>query len=355
MIKRRKFDKRKVGLPPGSLHYSGTASKEHPFSIKVYAYDAEELIIDEAQSFSALKAFENGGKVRWINVNGVHRVEEVDSICQFFKVHHLVVEDILHTDQRPKWDESEGQIYVVLKMLGFDEASNSVKGEQISLLLGPDFVLSFQEWEGDVFDGIRQRITANKGRIRKQGADYLLYCLVDSIVDHYFLVIERISEQLDELEEDLLENPGEHLLHELYRTKRELLHIRKAVWPLREVISRLEKDDLALVKKGTKIYLRDVYDHIIHVIDTVETYRDVLSSMVDLYQSSISNKINAVMKVLTIISTIFIPLTFIVGVYGMNFENMPELKWQYGYFGVMGFMLAISIWMVFLFKRRKWL
>jgi magnesium transporter len=238
---------------------------------------------------------------------------------------------------------------------------HNVKGteivtEQISLILNPNFVISFQEGiEGDVFSPIRERLRGGKGRIRGMGADYLAYSLIDAIVDNYFSILEGVGERIEDIEEEVVTNPQKGTVHSIHELKREMIFLRKAVWPLREVISTLQRGDSPLIKNTTAVYLRDVYDHTIQVIDTIETSRDMLSGMLDIYLSSISNRMNEIMKFLTIIGTIFIPLTFIVGIYGMNFESMPELKWRYGYFAVMAFMFAIGIVMLFYFKKKRWL
>jgi magnesium transporter len=235
------------------------------------------------------------------------------------------------------------------------EKRKEVRSEQVSLILGPNFVISFEEDEGDVFDAVRERIRAGKGRIRKLGPDYLAYSLLDAVVDNYFIVLEKLGEDVEDVEEELIRSPDRETVHEIHALKREMIYLRKSVWPLREVISGLERTESELIKDSTGIFLRDVYDHTIQVIDTVETYRDMLSGMLDIYLSSLSNRMNEVMKVLTIIATIFIPLTFIAGVYGMNFKFMPELEWRWGYFVVLGVMAVIGVLMVILFKRRRWL
>ncbi len=233
--------------------------------------------------------------------------------------------------------------------------TNEILTEQVSLILGPNFVLSFQENVGDVFDQIRERIRSGKGKIRKMGADYLVYTLLDAIVDNYFIILEKIGEQIEFIEERLIINPASDTLNTIHKLKREMLFLRKSVWPLREVISGMERGESSLIKGTTKIYLRDVYDHNIQIIDTIETLRDMLSGMLDIYLTSISNRLNAVMKVLTIIATIFMPLTFLAGIYGMNFKYMPELEWKWGYPLILLIMSTIGISMLFYFKRKKWL
>jgi magnesium transporter len=247
-------------------------------------------------------------------------------------------------------------LYLVLKMLYYDDAANVVSTEQISIIVARNYVISFQEGiEGDVFGPLRERLRNEQARARRFGADYLAYSLVDAIVDNYFLILEKLGEKIELIEEKLVTNPTTETLHDIHHLKREMVYLRKAVWPLREVISGLERGDTPLIQDPTRLYLRDVYDHTIQVIDTIETYRDMVSGMLDIYLSSVSNRLNSVMKVLTIIATIFMPLTFIAGVYGMNFKYMPELEWRYGYFLIWGIMIIIGVVMVMFFQKKKWM
>jgi len=246
-------------------------------------------------------------------------------------------------------------IFVVLKMLYPGENKDEIEAEQVSLILGSNFVISFQEREGDVFDPIRDRIRKNKGRIRKAGADYLAYALLDAIVDNYFLILENVGEKIEDTEQQLATNPSPETLQYIRELKNEMIFLRKSIWPLRELINGLERCESTLIHESTGVYLRDVYDHTIQIIDTVESYRDMISGMVDIYLSSISNKMNEVMKVLTIFASIFIPLTFIAGLYGMNFEFMPELTWHWGYFALLGFMVSVGVSLVVYFRRKRWL
>jgi magnesium transporter len=288
-------------------------------------------------------------------VDGVHQLEIIEKVGKQLKIHPLVLEDIMHTGQRPKMEDYENYLFLVLKMLQYNEQENETKTEQISIIIGSNYVISFQEGEGDVFGLIRERIRTNRGRTRKMGADYLAYSLVDAIVDNYFMVLEKVGEQIEDIEDALIKNPTPEVLHSLHRLKRELIFLRKSVWPLREVISKLERWESPLIDKSIDIFLRDVYDHTIQVIDAVETFRDMLSGMLDIYLSSLSNRMNEIMKVLTIITTIFIPLTLISGIYGMNFRFMPELQAPLAYPIVLLTMFLIGIIMIIYFKRRKWL
>jgi magnesium transporter len=261
----------------------------------------------------------------------------------------------MNTGQRPKMEDFGDYLFIVLKMLHYDEKKDETKTEQVSLVLSSKYVLSFQEDEGDVFDSIRERIRTDRGSIRKRRADYLAYSLIDAIVDNYFMVLEKIGEKIEDIEDELIKNPTPAVLQTIHHLKRELIFLRKSVWPLREVISRLERWESPLIDKSIDIYLRDVYDHTIQVIDSLETFRDTLSGMLDIYLSSVSNRMNEVMKVLTIIATIFIPLTLIAGIYGMNFRYMPELESPWGYPMVYVVMLAVCAVMLVYFRRKKWL
>jgi magnesium transporter len=346
---------RKAGLPPGSLVHIGDKRAERA-RITIMDYDGETFQEKEAKSVEECFSFKETATVTWINIDGVHDSELVAKLGTHFGVHPLILEDIMTTAQRPKMEDLGDYIYVVLRMLSCEKSKEGVVSEQVSLILGPNFVISFQESAGgDVFDPVRDRIRTGKGRLRKLGPDYLAYALVDAIVDNYFLVLEKLGERVEVLEEELVTDPNQETLHEMHALKREMIYVRRSVWPLREVISGLERAESPLIKQTTGIFLRDVYDHTIQVIDTVETYRDMLSGMLDIYLSSVSNRMNQVMKVLTIIATIFIPLTFIAGVYGMNFKFMPELEWRFGYFLIVGIMLAIGLTMVIYFKRKRWM
>jgi magnesium transporter len=345
---------RKAGLAPGTATYIGKETDE-PVAMTVMNYDdasLEEKVVPKAED---CRVFKDDSHVTWINIDGVHRVDLIETLGRQFDLHPLVVEDIVHTDQRPKLEDYDGTLFILLRMLRYDEARREVDEEQISLIVGPSWVISFQERKGDVFDPLRDRIRNNKGRIRKLGADYLAYALIDAIVDHYFVVLEKLGDRVDALGEVLVTHPDAHSLGEIHLLKRELLFLRRSTWPLREVISALQRGDSTLFQEKTRVYLRDVYDHTIQVIDTMETLRDMTSGMLDIYLSSASNRMNEVMKVLTIIATIFIPLTFIAGIYGMNFHNMPELHWPWGYFGALGVMAAVALGMLAYFRRKHWL
>jgi magnesium transporter len=331
--------------------------KEKIAKVKVTCidYDEEHFQEKEVETIEECFPFKDKPTATWINLDGIHQLDNIEKIGKHFKIHPLVLEDIMNTGQRPKMEDFGNYLFMALKMLRYDEDENETKTEQVSLILSSNYVISFQESEGDVFDPIRDRIRSDRGRIRKMGVDYLAYSLIDAIVDNYFMVLEKIGEKIEDIEDELVKNPTPEVLHTSHRLKRELIFLRKSVWPLREVISRLERWESPLIDKSIDIYLRDVYDHTIQVIDALETFRDMLSGMLDIYLSSVSNRMNEVMKVLTIIATIFIPLTLVAGIYGMNFKYMPELDWFWGYPMVYMIMLAIGVVMLIYFRRKKWL
>jgi magnesium transporter len=344
----------KVGLPPGSLVHIGERKTEN-VTIDIFNYDETQFQEKETKRVEECFSFKDKATVTWINVNGIHELEILKELGECYGFHPLVLEDVLNTDQRPKMENFGDYIYIVLKAFYYGSDNNETVEDQISLILGSNFVISFQERQGDIFNPVRAQIRSGKSHIRKSGADYLTYALIDTIVDNYFIIIERMGEKIDDAEEELLTNPTAQTLQAIHNLKKEMMLLRKSVWPLREIVSSLERDESALIKKTTVVYLRDVYDHTIQVVDTIETYREMLSGMLDIYLSSISNRMNAVMKVLTIVATIFIPLTFVVGIYGMNFNYMPELGWHWGYYTVLFVVVAIGVLMIFYFRRKKWL
>jgi magnesium transporter len=352
----RKKVHREAGESPGTLRDSCSVSNAH-VNITLINYNANQIIEKSIGNIEDSFSYINDNSVTWINIEGIQRHDILEKLGKHYGLHPLMLEDISCGDQRPKLDDYEDQIFIIIKMLSFDDKSQLVIPEQVSIVLGRNYVLSFQEEgkTGDVFNPNRERLRGNKGKIRRSGADYLVYTLVDTVVDNYFIILETIGERIEELEGKLITDPTPEKLRTLYGLKREMINLRKSVWPLREVINKMEKGESELIKPSTQLFIRDVYDHSIQVIDTVESYRDVLASMVDIYMSSISNRMNSVMKVLTIISTIFIPLTFVAGVYGMNFDFMPELKWKYGYPAVWIFMIITVGFMLAYFRRKKWL
>ncbi|MBA7519276.1 Cobalt/magnesium transport protein CorA [subsurface metagenome] len=354
MSKLVKKKSKKVGLPPGSIVHIGNKRAEKT-KITIVDYNEEQFQEKEVKTVKECCPYKEKPTITWINIDGVHKIKVIEEIGKHFNLHPLILEDIVDTDQRPKIKDFGDYIFIILKMHYYDKENNEIKIEQVSLIFGKNYVISFQEREGDVFDSIRERIRNNIGRIRKARADYLIYALMDAIIDNYFTILEKLGEETEDLEAKVIKDPVPANLQIIYKLKSELIFLRKSVWPLREVISILEKGESVLIDKSTNIYLRDIYGHTIQVMDTVETLRDVISGTLDVYLSSVSNKMNEIMKVLTIIATIFIPLTFIAGVYGMNFQYMPELKWVWAYPLILSVMLIIGIVMVIFFKKRKWM
>lgn len=346
-------NKSKLGMAPGSLLFTGE-QKMDQVNIEVMKYDEKTI---EEKSFSsiseAIDYADSSNQVAWINIEGIHDVEVIEKVMMHFKLHRLTGEDILSVEQRPKLDDYSSYLHVVLRM--FRLVDDEIENEQITLILTKNCLVTFQEKSGDVFSFVRKRLNEGKGQIRSRGADYLHYALIDSVVDHYFLILENFGDKIEDLEIELLDRPTNDVLKRLHHLRREALQLRRNVYPLREVVSRLEKQEADFINPETRIFVRDLYDHTIQVIETVEVFRDSASGLLDLYMNSISNKMNGIMKLLTIISTIFIPLTFIAGIYGMNFQYMPELEYKYGYGIAMLVMFILAVIMVVFFKRKKWL
>jgi len=346
--------KKKVGLPPGSVVYTGSIQDKN-IDIHFIQYDEEHL---EEKAYSNLSKIvflhSSEVKVDWYDVRGIHDTALIEQIGKTYDIHSLILEDVSDIHQRPKYEEYKNGIFLIAKALKFDKTSLSVGIEQVSLYFKKGFVVSFQETETDLFLAVRKRIQNDKGKIRLHGADYLVFAILDIIVDNYFIVLEDIEVAIESLEERIIETQESSIKSEIHHLKKELLVVRKSISPLREAISRLSKTDSPIVERNTEIYLRNVYEHTIHLMDTVDTYRDVLNGLQDLFISEVSFKMNQVMQVLTIVSTIFIPLTFLAGIYGMNFQNIPELSWQYGYFALWAIMIIIFIGLLIFFKRKHW-
>ncbi|MGB5819764.1 MAG: magnesium/cobalt transporter CorA [Saonia sp.] len=354
MISNDKLDFKNIGLAPGTIVYVGNKSDNELF---IDAFDFDEHFFEEKElkNVEEVFSYENEKTVSWINVNGLNHVDAIKRLGDHYGLHPLILEDIANTKQRPKIDEHGDYIFMPLKMLYFDKGQN-LKIEHISFILGANYVISFQEDKGDIFDSVRERLRSTNSRIRTRGADYLLYALVDAIVDNYYLLLETLGEKVEHLEDNLFEaEPKNDIAYEIQNLKREILKVRRAVLPLREVVNRIEKSDNQLIQESTKLFIGDLYDHIIQVCESIDIYREMIWGLMDMYMTTISNKMNVVMKVLTIIATIFIPLTFIAGIYGMNFENIPELRYQYGYYILWGVMILIFLTMLYYFKRKKWL
>lgn len=343
---------RDIGTPPGTLIYNGL---ETTASVKItlIEYNEFEFFEREFYDFNDCTKHIKDNMIKWINVEGVHDTELVEKIGKLYDIHPLTLEDIVQIDQRPKFEDYEHYLLAIMKMILYE---TEVHSEQLSMVLVKNTVISFQEPQGgDAFDIIRNRLRQAKGRVRKHGADYLFYALMDAVVDYYFVTIEKIGDKVAKIEEEIITEPKQESLIELYKLKREVIYLRKQVWPLRDMLSNLLRSESDYISPNTQLFFRDLQDHTMRIIDTVENYRDLLSGIMDIYLSTNANKMNEVMKVLTIMSSIFIPVTFIAGVYGMNFEYMPELKSPYGYAGVWIVMLSVMGGLVIYFKKKKWM
>lgn len=352
--KKKKKGKFKLGLPPAALVFTGD-QKIEAVDISILSYD-EEAFFEEKATLEQLPEILNAKKkVLWIDIDGLHEVGILEKVGAMFGIHKLTLEDILNVDQRPKMEVFDDYIFAVLKMIQCPNPESDIIEEQISFILKDDVLVTFQEKKGDVFQYVRERIIEYKGNIRKRGSDYLLYALLDAVIDNYFLVLENVGEKIDIIEARAMNNPDTETLNNLYLQRREMAELRRTIYPLREVIGGFDKYAEHKISAETKPFMRDLYENTIQVIETLEVFRDMSSGVLDLYMNSLSNKMNNVMKVLTIISTIFIPLSFVAGVYGMNFDHMPELHWRYGYFYVLAGMATATIGMLFYFRWKKWI
>ncbi len=343
-----------IGLPPGSFVHIGE-QKVDVTKLSIIDYDKEKVNRKDLEKVEESFPFKNSPTVTWLNVIGLHDVDTLQKISDHFGIHPLVMEDILNTGHQPKTEIFDNYIFIIAKMIRFDSENNETALEQVSIIMGKHFVITFQEKEGDIFDPVRKRIAISNGRLRQHGPDYLTYALLDVIVDNYFLIIQDLHTIIEELDERVLQSADKSQIYDIQKLMRETLLLRKTIWPLRLAIADLMEEDASLIQKFTLPYLRDLYDHTNHVVDTIETFREMVTGTMSVYMSNISNRMNDVMKVLTIIATIFIPLTFIAGIYGMNFENIPELKWSFGYPLVWLLMVTIGLIMIIFFHKKKWL
>jgi magnesium transporter len=343
-----------AGAAPGTVIHAGRPRVEQ-VTFEVMHFDADHFDERHPTSLEACFPWPDGSGVTWLNIDGVHDVQQLYRLGELVDVHPLVLEDVASTGQRAKLEDYDSQLYIVLRMLRHNDETGQIDEEQLSLVLGPQYVISVQEAPGDVFDPVRDRLRQAKGRIRRSGADFLAYALMDAVVDAYFVAVEKLSDRIESLEEQVLKEPGHPAISEIHRIRGELLIMRRAVWPLRDLFNSMVRDESSLIGTETRVFLRDAYDHAVQVIDTVETLREIVSGLMELHMSSVSNRLNEVMKVLTIIATVFIPLTFLVGVYGMNFRFMPELSWRWAYPALWAVMLLIAVAMLVQFRRRSWL
>ena len=344
---------RKKGLVPGTPVHIGQR-KTDKSSVRLMEFNETDITVNENVTMEDIDQLLPKQMIRWAHLTGVHDVELVQRLCKQYNIHPLVVEDIVNTEHRPKLEIHQDYIFLVLKTFNL-EGKDGISIEQISFIVGPSFLLSFQESDDPIFHPIVTRLEKKHGNVRTSGADYLAYSLLDLITDDYYTFTESLSEYVETLEDEVIENPTTATLHGIYRLKRIVSIARRNLWPLREIVGRLYRDPSQLIRSSTNIYMRDLYDHVIQVNDYLEGYREALSSMLDTYLSSVSNKMNEVMKVLTVISTVFIPLTLIAGIYGMNFFNMPELTWPYGYSVVLIIMIAMGAVMLAYFRKIEWI
>jgi len=350
----------KAGMKPGEVVFVGK-KRSDTVSIRIVDYDRENYreLVDVGPEDCL--AYRDSESITWIDICGLHDIDSITRIGEHFKLHPLVLEDIVNTTHRPKLEEADEYIFSIVKMLYETPGDGRFLSEQVSLVFTGNTVITFQEQEGDVFDAVRTRLKKTVPRVRFMGSDYLAYALLDAIVDNYYAVLERIGDRVEVLEDELIDQPSPTHLEAIHELKRELIFIRKAVWPLREVVAALDRSESSLIHDYTGVYIRDLYEHVVQVIDGIETFRDMVTGLLDIYLSSISNRMNEVMKVLTIIATIFIPLGFLAGVYGMNFDtatspfNMPELGFRYGYLVFWGAVLVIGGGLVWFFRRKRWL
>tara|TARA_R110002073_G_scaffold313359_1_gene485210 strand:- start:1227 stop:2339 length:1113 start_codon:yes stop_codon:yes gene_type:complete len=345
----------KSGLPPGSLVHIGE-KYETECKISVTQYNADKLLHHDIASVSELKQFLDSELITWVNIDGLHDISIVESIGQELSIHPLVLEDILSTHQRPKLEEYDDYFYLAIKSIHVDYKSDfNLQYEQISILLMSNYIITFQEKADDTFNSIHNRLHNQKSHLRRSGSDYLAYVMLDTIVDEYFVVEDRLDEIIDPLEDNLLSHPSVEILRIIQQIRRELIIMKRSISPLRELLTKIQRADTALLQEKTLRYYDDVYDHVLRITESLESYRERIAAMQDIYLSSISNKMNETMKILTIFASIFIPLTFVAGIYGMNFEYMPELKWRWAYPALWIIFITISIGSLIYFKKKKWI
>ena len=352
--KKRKANRsKKVGLPAGSLVYFG--NKEKPLNIEVISYNDSSYSMKKVVSAEEALNFITDNCITWLNVNGLNNIEEVKKLGNYVQLNNLLLEDILDTEHRPKVEILDEHILVIIKMLYYGKDEQLIS-EHLALVLGKNYLITFQESEGeDVFEPVRKRLQNTDSSLRKRPADYLLFGLLDAIVDNYFVILDKVSDKIETIEDEIITHPREDMISEIQLLKKSAIFLQKSIMPSREVVNKIEKTSHHLIDTDTKHYFRDLHDHTIQIVETLSTYRDILWGLTDTYMGAMSNKMNNIMRLLTLISTIFIPLTFIVGVYGMNFKYMPELELWWAYPLVWLVMIGISVAMIFYFKQKKWL
>lgn len=344
----------KAGLPPGTLIHVGER-KLPKTALTLIRYNRESLRETAPPDIGTLKKTIQGNHVNWLRVRGIHDADTIENIGKQFAIHPLTLEDILDTNHRPKIDIYESYIFILAKKIHLNSEDGNINTEQISIVLTGNTVITFTESDDQIFDGIILRLANTAFKIRTEGPDYCAYALLDIIVDNYFATLESLSDTIEEMEQSLIKNPARNTLERILKYRNDVILLRKLIWPLREIVSRLTRGESPLVSKSTSLYMKDISDHLIHILDTVSTFHDILSGMLEMHLSSVNNRMSEVMKVLTVITTTFIPLSFIAGLYGMNFRQMPGLEWKYGYLAIIVLMALVAIGMIIFFKRKKWL
>lgn len=353
-ISKKQNNKSKIGLPPGSIVFMGNQKVETVF-IHHLQYDDKVLNENTFENRTEITFQKTpDGLVDWYDIRGLHDTDLIESIGQSFKIHPLILEDVANTNQRPKYEEYANGVFIILRNLSFDSTNLKIKTEQIALFFTKDFLISFQEEETDLFAAVRQRIETGRGRVRARRPDYLAYALLDNVVDHYYIIFDEIEDTIETLEENILKKTDNGIKGQIHHLKKELLIIRKSITPLREAIGQFSKSDNSIIEERSVIFIRDLYDHTVQIMDRVETYRDMLNSLQDLHLSEISLRMNQVMQILAVVTTVFVPLSFLTGLYGMNFENIPELRYENGYFILLGVMFIVFISLLIYFKNKKW-
>ncbi|MBU1341717.1 MAG: magnesium/cobalt transporter CorA [Proteobacteria bacterium] len=353
-MKSLKKTSEKTGFSPGTLVHIGEKRIEKT-RIRIMDYNPDQIREKEIKHIEECFPFKDEPSITWINIDGLHETDLIEKIGGHFDVHPLILEDIVHAGTRPKIEEFDSFTFIVFKMLYYDENAEDILDEQISILLGTNFVISFQEREGTVFNPLRDRIRNPKSRIRRKGADYLTYALIDTVVDNYFIILEMLEDKIEALDEDLFTSMSKETFHSINNMKRKLIALRKAVSPLRELVNAVQKKEFSLIEESNLIYFKDIYDHVVQIMETVDIYRELVSGLHDIFLTNVNNKMNEIMKTLTITATIFIPLTFIAGIYGMNFKYMPELEWEWGYVAVWAVIIGVVGTMFYYFKKKDWL
>lgn len=353
MAKKKSKASKKIGLPPGTLQFHGE-KKLKTQEFKVIEYDQSEMKYSYPKTEEELNRIIKNPRSAWIHLSGLHDVELIQQLGRACHINPMILEDILNTEHRPKLEIFDDMLFCVIKYTEFDSNTRTFSSEQVSIVMGKNYIVSISESDGKFFEAVRERMKNTQGRIRRFGADYLFYALIDLIVDYYFLAVENFEFSFEQLEDEVMKNNNRKLTDSIHRMKKEIIAFRRDIAPLREVVNLLKRESIDLIGDDTEIFLNDLYDHVLHILDAIDFQRDMIAGLMDTYYATVSNHMNEVMKVLTIIATIFIPLSFFAGLYGMNFEYMPELHYRWGYFVLLGFMIVVSAIMLTFFRKKRW-